>query len=164
MRSKRWVWLPLLLVFPLLWLACDEDGGGGLGLTNDCPQVRGFPKTGIYPSTIALVSDPAGHQTRINMPRALDLNVKSSGFSGLIVDGPDPWVRVIGHFEEAAFGAFFTRFNAEGRGVVAGALIAVTFKGTLTEDVLCGHYTMGVDGGLPGGEPITYRVEGQSTP
>ena len=53
-------------------------------------------------------------------------------------------------------------FTATGTGTVAGFPgIKVEFTGSLTADGLTGEYTMGVGGGLPTDQSITYRIEGQ---
>jgi hypothetical protein len=71
--------------------------------------------------------------------------------------GPDPFVAVYGEFNEAD-GSFIT----EGIGTVAGfPNITVTFEGTLTQAGLSGLYSMGTEGGLPGGQSINYLIEGQ---
>ena len=52
-------------------------------------------------------------------------------------------------------------FEAEGTGIVAGfPNILVTFTGTITSEGLEGYYTLGADGKLPGGQSVTYLVEG----
>jgi hypothetical protein len=40
--------------------------------------------------------------------------------------------------------------------------IAVVFEGTISKDHIAGEYTMGAEGGLPGGEAITYLVIGEA--
>ncbi len=53
-------------------------------------------------------------------------------------------------------------FKASGTGVVAGRPnIRVEFDGKLSSTGLTGNYTMGVGGGLPNGQSITYTVQGQ---
>jgi hypothetical protein len=89
------------------------------------------------------------------MPSALDLTVRQSDIT---FEGQHPWVQVIGSLDEEG------NFEAAGRGTVAGyANIAVTFQGTIFDGQLAGDYTMGAQGGLPGGGAIVYRVEGQRT-
>ncbi len=52
-------------------------------------------------------------------------------------------------------------FEAQGTGTVAGfPNIRVTFTGTITSDRLEGQYTLGGDGKLPGGQSVTYQIEG----
>jgi hypothetical protein len=89
------------------------------------------------------------------MPSNLVLEVFQSEIN---IRGPDPWVEVTGTLADDG------SFTATGTGTVADFPdIAVTFEGTLTSDGLAGDYTMGAEGGLPTGQPITYRVEGQRT-
>lgn len=112
--------------------------------------------SGIYPSFVLVKLDSAGHADFILMPSNIDLEVFQSEIS---IRGPDPWVEVNGTLADDG------SFTATGTGTVAGfPNIAVTFEGTLTSDGLAGDYTMGAEGGLPTGQPITYRVEGQRTP
>lgn len=70
--------------------------------------------------------------------------------------GDPPFINVSGEFNSED-----GSFTAEGSGDVAGfSNIAATFEGTLTEAGLTGQYTMGANGGLPGGNSVTYQVTG----
>ena len=103
-----------------------------------------------------MTADPAGHQPFVGpMPSELGVAIAS-----ITITGAQAWVAVTG--ELAADGSF----TATGTGTVAGfANIGVSFQGTLTEaGRLAGDYTMGTGGGLPGGQPITYGVEGDRAP
>ncbi len=78
----------------------------------------------------------------------------------IVFSGNPPFVTVSGERDESD-----GSFSAQGSGVVAGySNIAVAFEGTLTEEGLSGEYTMGAEGGLPGGESITYVIEGKKAP
>ncbi len=113
--------------------------------------------SGTYPSLIFVSLDPAKHDDFILLPSHLALEVVQSQ---LTIRGPDPWVEVTGTVADGG-----GSFTATGRGTVAGfPYIAVTFEGTLTSDGLAGDYTMGAEGGLPTGQAIIYRVEGERTP
>ena len=70
--------------------------------------------------------------------------------------GDPPFINVSGELNKED-GSFY----AEGSGEVAGfSNITATFEGTLTETDLNGQYTMGANGGLPGGNSVTYQVTG----
>ena len=109
---------------------------------------------GVYPVTIAVTSDPAGHRQFIGLADRMNVVISVGSIN---ISGPAPWVNVSGDLAEDS------SFTATGRGIVAGfSNIAVTFEGTITLDgQLTGDYTMGAEGRLPGGQPIVYRVEGQ---
>jgi hypothetical protein len=98
--------------------------------------------------------DPAGHQPFVEMPEEnLMLKVREGS---LIIEGPHPWVNVTGELNEDG------NFTANGSGEVAGfSDISVGFEGTVSMQHLEGKYTMGVEGGLPSGQPITYIVQGR---
>ncbi len=117
--------------------------------------------TYIGPANIAVQDDPAGHQEFINMPSLLDLKFESvPDLPGVYrLTGPAPWVQVVGTFvPELGEG----HIVLSGTGTVAeNPNISVTFDGTFISGQLDGTYTMGAAGGLPGGQPITYTVQGQ---
>jgi len=74
----------------------------------------------------------------------------------IIFSGDPPFVTVEGDFVQNS-----GEFSAAGIGVVAGYPdIAVTFEGNLADGELQGYYTMGAEGGLPGGESVTYQIIG----
>jgi hypothetical protein len=78
----------------------------------------------------------------------------------IIFSGNPPFVTVEGEIDEDS-----GEFTAEGIGTVAGYPdIAVTFEGALGGGELDGFYTMGAEGGLPGGESITYQISGSKAP
>ncbi len=69
------------------------------------------------------------------------------------IEGEAPWVNVSGDI------AADVSFEIAGVGVVAGFPdIAVTLEGTWSDGVLTADYTMGSDGGLPGGFAIVYEI------
>lgn len=101
-----------------------------------------------------ILSDKGGHAEFIRMLLALILNVSPGS---VVIEGPDPWVTVSGDVGEDG------SFIATGRGTVAGIPdIAVIFEGNISMDQVSGEYTMGAEGGLPGGEAITYLVIGEA--
>ena len=101
-----------------------------------------------------ILSDKGGHGEFIRMLLAFILNVSPGS---VVIEGPDPWVTVVGEVNNDG------SFVATGRGTVAGfSDIAVIFEGTISMDQIAGEYTMGAEGGLPGGESITYLVIGEA--
>jgi hypothetical protein len=101
-----------------------------------------------------ILFDRGGHAEFIRMLLAFVLNISPGS---VVIEGPDPWVTVIGEVGDDG------SFVATGRGTVAGFPdIAVVFEGTVSMDQIAGEYTMGAEGGLPGGEAITYLVIGEA--
>ena len=92
------------------------------------------------------------HVIYILLPESTTVEVREGS---IIFDGEETWVDVTGELQPDG------SFEAEGTGMVAGfPNILVTFTGTITSEGLEGHYTMGADGKLPGGQSVTYLVEG----
>jgi len=107
-----------------------------------------------YNAITDILSDKGGHAEFIQMLLALILNVSPGS---IVIEGPDPWVTVVGEVGDDG------SFIAIGRGNVAGFPdISVVFEGTINMDRIAGEYTMGAEGGLPGGESITYLVIGEA--
>ena len=107
-----------------------------------------------YNAITDILSDKGGHAEFIRMLLALILDVSPGS---IVIEGPDPWVTVTGEIGDNG------SFVATGRGTVAGFPdIAVVFEGTISMDRIAGEYTMGAEGGLPGGEAITYLVIGEA--
>jgi hypothetical protein len=104
------------------------------------------------PVETLVFSDPAGHAEFIGaMPGQLTVTVTGSSIS---ISGGGAFVPVSGTL--AGDGTFV----ASGSGTVAGFTgIAVSFGGALTDGRVTGEYTMGVNGGLPQGAPITYSMQ-----
>ncbi len=99
------------------------------------------------------LDDPGGHAPFIRMPMTVPLRVNAGGT--FILTGPQPWVDVQG--VQLPDG----NISADGMGTVAGFPdIRARFEGTLVDGSLAGVYSLGGDGGLPGGEAITFTVEG----
>lgn len=110
-------------------------------------------------SEFAVTSDPAGHAPFIGqMPGQLQVSVSGGQIQ---ISGPAPFVPAAGPI--APDGSF----TASSRGTVAGFPdIRVTFQGRIeggpgNPNRLEGEYTMGAEGGLPEGQPITYGVQAQ---
>ena len=110
------------------------------------------PTTTVQQVEVFVLSDLAGHAEFIGaMPGQLTVTVTGSTIS---VSGGGAFVPVSGNL--AGDGTFV----ATGTGTVAGFTgIAVSFTGNLTDGRITGEYTMGGNGGLPTGTPITYQVQ-----
>lgn len=114
---------------------------------------------GQYGLTIRAARGNLEHAIFILMRRWMDVYLRQSDIT---VEGQPPWVDVTGDLAEDG------TFTAEGRGTVAGYTdIAVVFTGTVLFDEASGNYVldgeleMGAEGGLPGGQSITYEVTGE---
>jgi len=120
------------------------------------PQPRDID--GLYQVDSVFDSGDQSHGPFVKGNQIVEINVSDDG---TIFTGPPPFVTVEGE-RNSGDGSF----TAQGNGTVAGyAGIDVTFEGTLTLDGgLQGLYTMGSSGGLPGGQGITYAIEGQKAP
>ncbi len=102
---------------------------------------------------MSVKKDNAGHKGFIKMPGAMTLTARECS---LCIDGPFPWVNVQGEIDDDG------SFLASGSGTVAGYRnILVTFQGNIDDGQIQGDYTMGANGGLPGGQPIVYSVSGE---
>lgn len=131
----------------------------GLGIdpasgSADFTITGGFAST--YSATFEKDNDPGGHGPYTDVPtngEGLELKVREGS---LIIEGPYPWVNVSGDLSDD--GSFMT----SGSGTVAGySNIAVTFDGTISPQNLNGIWTLGANGGLPGGSAISYLVIGE---
>ena len=121
-------------------LALRNDGGGAGALI------------GTFDMQMNVADDPSGHQKFIQMPSELPVQVIMEG-PEMVLTGPFPWVPVTAQFTEG-------EFMATGTGTVAtNPDIAVSFQGMLTAEGPVGTYSMGVNGGLPGGQAIDYEVK-----
>ncbi|MGB2965549.1 MAG: C13 family peptidase [Anaerolineales bacterium] len=107
---------------------------------------------GDYYVSMTVDQDDDKHKEHINMADYLTLTLKQGSVR---IEGPFPWVPVSGELSPEG------SIDASGRGTVAGySNIKVTFLGSVSNGHLEGSYTMGVNGGLPGGKPIVYGVSG----
>jgi hypothetical protein len=101
-----------------------------------------------------ILYDDGGHGPFISMPTFIELLINIA--NGTIA-GPFPWVAVSGTVDGEG------NISAQGRGTVAGfSNILNTLEGQYSGEGFVGEYTMGAGGGLPGGFPITYYLEGQA--
>ena len=108
---------------------------------------------------LEILDDPGGHAPFVRMPMTIFVGAT---FGALTLDpddfsitGPDPWVDV--HGVQLPGG----NIQADGTGTVAGFPdIRARFEGTLVDGSLEGVYSLGDDGGLPGGAAITFTVQG----
>ena len=121
------------------------------------PQV-GEALAGFFVAFFQVDQDPGGHELFADLPIEQYLRVQIVREAGaptaeISISAPAPFVDVIGIIENGVF-------TATGVGTVAGFPgISVLFEGSITNP-LVGLYTLGVDKGLPGGEAISYIVEG----
>jgi hypothetical protein len=103
---------------------------------------------------VTILYDDGGHGSFISMPTFIELLINIA--NGTIA-GPFPWVAVSGTVDGEG------NISAQGRGTVAGfSNILNTLEGQYSGEGFVGEYTMGAGGGLPGGFPITYYLEGQA--
>lgn len=122
------------------------------------PPPPPFDPAGTYPSTTTVKSDPGGHAGFVLLGVGGALTAAANSPLQFSSSNLQNWVVVSGEFEAAT-----GRFNATGRGTVAGfSNVGVKFEGTITTaGALSGDYTMGTGGELPGGQAIVYAVQGQ---
>lgn len=150
-------------------VAVTAGGGGGAAAgpsttPNPAPTPAPDPQSsgiglcaGAYRSQFVVSIDPRGHRGPIGLPPELVLNVATSPFE---VRANPPWVNSVG-----TIGPDGT-FTANGTGIVAGIPgVQVRLNGRLTgcgttAGILTGSYVMGAGGELPGGDSITYAVNG----
>jgi len=114
--------------------------------------------SGPYDIDVIQIEDPAGHFPFIgNLPGSIDVFGNNGNFRAT---GQQPWVRVDGNISMSS-----GDFDANGQGNVAGRSgIRVRFSGhidPMSPYRITGWYEMGVNGGLPTGRPIRYRIDGQ---
>jgi hypothetical protein len=114
-------------------------------------SIEGGPHTFI--SLISVKADPSEHEQFVALEELMELDVT---IHGITIEGEAPFVGVTGDLNEDG------TFRVEGRGTVAGIPdVSVVFEGLLQGTTLTGDYTMGANGELPGGDPITYYIEGE---
>ena len=148
-----------VVIFPLRdELQCS--GSATVGITPGIYHVFGpaipLEVGGTYTVVSAFDSGDKSHSSFVRGEHIVSIFVQTGSIT---FSGNDPFVTVSGERNEED-GSFF----AEGRGVVAGyPEIAVVFEGTLAEGNLSGLYTMGAEGGLPGGQSITYEITGSKS-
>lgn len=113
--------------------------------------------------TVLASVDPSGHEPFIGLQAVTSLDVEVTALGGggavIFISGPSPFVQVSGSI--GANGAF----SGSGSGTVAGnPNTLVTMSGTFDASgflILDSTYTMGGNGTLPGGQPVTYTIDGQ---
>jgi len=127
-----------------------NDPKGSTVFTITAPISSGGPFVSI--GNFMVMSDPGGHAGFIAMPSSTELDIRIGSIS---ISGADPFVDVAGDLAEDG------SFSVSGAGTVAGFPdVTVSFDGIFTPTSLEGQYTMGVNGELPGGEPIVFDVSG----
>ncbi len=117
------------------------------------------PSSGEYQVAVTEVIDAGGHDGFDGDPLGSPIGFNFA-CPEMTADGDSPFVAVAG--STVLEGDSACAFNATGRGTVAGfADIAVLMEGTVDREteMIAGRYSFGVEGGLPGGEAITYVFE-----
>lgn len=157
-------------------LAIGAAVGIGVGLTRDGGGKAAEPKTsptstptpsatptlkvsGPYGGTVRVESDPAGHKCCVKPATKWDvLQVRdtSTGMITITLNDVVEGIDLTGPLARTG-----ERFNADGKGTVAGRPnTEVAFAGTVSpEDGLRGTLTVGANGTLPTGQPITFTVD-----
>lgn len=113
---------------------------------------------GFFVAFFEVAEDPGGHGPFTDLPIEQYLRVEVTDAIGpstgdIAISAAAPFVPVYGTIVDGVF-------SATGVGTVAGfPNISVLFEGSITNP-LAGVYTLGVNGGLPGGLAISYNVEG----
>ncbi|NIM95372.1 MAG: hypothetical protein GTO18_16880 [Anaerolineales bacterium] len=101
-----------------------------------------------------VIFDPSFHEPHVGMPDSMML---SFDWSTSTFGGEHPWVDVVVDIAEDG------SFTGNSIGTVAGfSDVSIAFAGTFDGENLAGEYSMGVNGELPGGDAITYSVEGEA--
>lgn len=112
--------------------------------------------SGNYRSIMDVLLDLAEHLGFVGMLRELDMDVRQSDIT---FDGPDPFVDVVGVWNEN------DSFEATGSGTVAGFPdVTVRMVGMITYERYEAYYIMGAGGELPQGQSITFRAQGVRVP
>lgn len=125
---------------------------GVLALASLTEGQGGLDAFGLWLFEAVVKDDRAPHHPFIQLLRSFQVFLRRGSIN---FEGEPPWVNVSGELNDDG------TFYAEGRGVVAGYPdIAVTFEGQISDGTLTGDYIMGAEGGLPGGESITYGITG----
>jgi len=109
---------------------------------------------------VSVTSDPSGHKPFINMPSKIRGKTKRSGTNRktITVTAASPFVEVTGTIDPAT-----CAISLAGMGTVAGFNnVRVEMTGTAPgSGPLEITYSMGTNGALPGGNPITYLLRSQ---
>ncbi len=135
-------------------IKCPEECGCKVTAT----PVFGEALAGFFVAFFEVADDPGGHKPFVDLPIENYLRVEILDATGpskgeIQVSGAAPFVDVSGTIVDGMF-------SATGVGTVAGfPNISVLFEGSITNP-LSGVYSLGVNGGLPGGFAISYNVEG----
>ena len=114
---------------------------------------------GVYLITNTVKSDAEPpHEEHVDLPENMEVQVLT-GTGTITFTGDGTFVDVVGTFDE------FHNFEAEGVGIVANIPnIKVEMSGAFTRTTdsvgFTSVYTMGADGGLPGGDDIVFSTKG----
>lgn len=140
-------------------ITITAEAGTGIEPDTDSADftITGNPFPSVYDVTFEVLLDLAQHLSFTNVrvdgtPMRLRLT-----YGSLTIEGDPPWVTVTGDLADDG------SFGLTGRGVVAGFPgIAVSFDGTLTAETIEGVWTLGTEGGLPQGQPISFTATGEA--
>lgn len=125
----------------------EDDGSDGAPAELD--------PSGSYEGSMGVSKDPSNHQSFGRWPVALDPEV--------VVEGDSITISIIPGWTFRGTISEGGQFEAAASGTYAGySDINATFNGTLTPiGILNGEVSVGVDGRLPGGQAVSYRVDAQ---
>jgi hypothetical protein len=135
-------------------IKCPEECGCKATAT----PVFGEALAGFFVAFFDVADDQGGHKQFVDLPIEQYLRVEVIDATGpstgeIKISGAAPFVDVFGTITDGMF-------SATGVGTVAGfPNISVLFEGSINAE-FSGVYSLGVNGGLPGGFAITYNVEG----
>lgn len=104
--------------------------------------------------TFTIFSDPAGHSCCVDVPPST-VNISLGAFAGptLTINGSASWLPLSGTIGSDG------SFNLTGSGTVAGfSNVSSSFTGTVTSSGYSGKITVGTQGELPTGAPISWNV------
>ncbi|HEY8490366.1 MAG TPA: hypothetical protein VIO14_05170, partial [Dehalococcoidia bacterium] len=171
--TRWWLWLIGLLALGLAAgtagavLLTGEEGERPAVVGDGAPEPQSSPTpaptpgmvTGTYSGTVSILSDPAGHRCCVEVAGTWQvLQVRDTRTNEVTIQLTEllPGIQLTGN--PPAIGA---PFRAAGTGTVAGfPNVEVVFEGTATaEEGLNGVLTVGSNGALPEGLPITYQVQ-----
>ncbi|HXG35835.1 MAG TPA: hypothetical protein VNL15_02590 [Dehalococcoidia bacterium] len=160
-----------LLTFGFVSTAGGEQSGATSGPgqpLGTVEQSRFAPLQGCYWTSTTVVYDPLGVAPSMGMPDALFLCLQvslpaASDISPMTLTGPEPWADVTGTLVAGDYNV--SSFTGTGEGPLPGfPRVAAQADGKFffeTAYTLKGAYQIGVNGELPGGNPIMYALLGR---
>lgn len=143
-------------------LALLSAGGDDNGQTGESSQGTTFNPNGNYPVSIVVLSDPGEHRTKVAVENSSVLTVAVTGSNITITCPPGSKLTLMSGTINTSTG----QVTAEGRGPAAGfSNVLFRVAGTLVmsganRGALSLVLTIGPNGELAGGPPITFNVTG----